>query len=234
MLTLASMNQFVEKRNIVYYLAQFISLIIHPLFLYFFMLLTVMTFLPFLFYNMDTQAQNKMLILNAIYTILFPSVAIFLLYKLELIGSVQMDNSKDRIGPYIASAIFYSWTYINLRNSPLMPEIMTTALLGVLIGLYLGFFINNFDKISVHGMGTGGLLAFTWLLNLEYGSERLFQLNVGGLMYGIYPSALFVFAIISFALVAWARMYLKKHNLRQVLTGNLLGIFGFYMAQVFT
>lgn len=209
--------------------AQSISVLFHPLFFYFLMVLLLTGMAPDLFVEFGREDFVKFLLLNGVYTVLFPALGIFLLYKLNFIKSLEMEDSQERIGPFIVTAIFYSWTFINLRNTPFLPDILLLSLLGVLIGLYLGFFINLFDKISIHAMAVGGMLAFSWLL-MGYELIESPVLSLGFIYVQLHAGFVFISSVLLVGLVCWARLQLKKHSMRQVAAGLMIGFFGFFIA----
>ena len=212
--------------------AQALSIVFHPLFFYFFMVLTLSWMAPDMFIEFERKDYTKFWILNGVYTVIFPGLSIFLLYKLTFIKSLQMDDSQDRIGPFIVSAIFYSWTFINLRNTAFIPDTLLLALLGVLIGLYLGFFINLFDKISIHAMAVGGMLSFCWLL---LGNDLVESpiLSIADIYFRFHAGWVFLVAVSLAGIVCWARLHLKKHSLQQVASGLMMGVFGFFVSAQF-
>ena len=220
------------KKNWPSLAAQIVSLLFHPLFFYFIMVVLLTWMAPELFIEFNQKDFIKFLILNGVYTILFPALGIFLLYKLNFIKSLEMEDPEERIGPFIVTAVFYSWTFINLRNTAFIPDILLLSLLAVLIGLYLGFFINLFDKISIHAMAVGGMFAFSWLL---LGSELIESpvLSLGGLYAQLHSGLVFIFSTLLAGLVCWSRLYLGKHNMQQVASGFMMGIFGFFVAAQF-
>ncbi|HKK87726.1 MAG TPA: hypothetical protein VJ917_02670 [Saprospiraceae bacterium] len=212
--------------------AQTISVIWHPLFFYFFMVLLLTWMAPDLFVEFGREDFVKFLILNGVYTVLFPALGIFLLYKLNFIESLEMEDSQERIGPFIVTAVFYSWTFINLRNTAFLPDIILLSLLGVLISLYLGFFINLFDKISIHAMAVGGMLAFSWLL-LGHDLVESPVLSLGFTYLQFHAGFVFILSVLLVGLVCWARLQLKKHSMQQVAAGLMMGVFGFFVAAQF-
>lgn len=220
------------KKNWQSVAAQALSVLCHPLFFFFLMVLLMTWMAPELFVEFGRQEFTKFLILNGLYTVLFPALAIFLLYKLNFISSLEMEDSSERIGPFIVTAVFYSWTFINLRNTAFIPDLLLLSLLGVLIGLYLGFFINLFDKISIHAMAVGGFLAFSWLL---LGNELVESpvLGLGFIYLQFHGGLVFFLSVVLAGLVCWARLQLNKHSAQQVAAGLMIGIFGFFVAAQF-
>lgn len=214
-------------------LAKAISFLFHPLFMYSYMLLIIAQFNTGFFDQLNPSDKGQLLLLNVIYTTIFPLIAIFMMKALGIIPNIYMEEKKDRIGPFIATAIFYSWTYINVRNSHLLPDIAIITLLAVLIGLYLAFLINLVEKISIHGLGTGGMLAFSIYFLIEKPLAKAGPLLLFDNLYLIHVSALVVVGIFVFAIVAWARLQLNQHQLREVLLGNLVGIVAYVFSAMY-
>lgn len=136
-----------------------------------------------------------------------------------------METNKDRVGPMIASGIFYIWLYVNVRQNPNIPDIFTTFLLGSTIALFIGFFINNFTKISLHSIAVAGLV--TSLVLLKFGFDYYsFLINIPGFgSYIISTDMLIILAILLAGLMGTVRLFLKAHSPDQIYGGYMVGIF---------
>ncbi len=80
---------------------------------------------------------------------------------------------------------------------------ISIASIGILIGVILFAVMNKYMKASIH---TGVASAFA---------------VTSGLLYGITPAIIVFFAI---PLIGWSRVVLRRHTLREVIVGGVLGI----------
>ncbi len=188
-------------------IARIASVLFHPLFMVTYFTLLILWKSPYAFAGMDTRILVGNIVIN---TVFFPLLAITLLYKLEFIPSLKMENHKDRIGPMMAIIVFYVWTYLLIKKSG-TPLFLSTFLLGVLISIFFSFLVNIFQKLSLHMVGTGGLLAGILFLYIFSNIE----LNL-----------ILLLTVILCGVVASARMILGAHTLGQVYIGFVVGVIG--------
>lgn len=175
---------------------------------------------PYEFISFQGTDKHLLFFQVVVSTILLPGIAIIMMYSLGLLSSVELGDSKERIFPFIATAIFYLWLFANLVFNPMIPKIFNIIIFGAVIALFLSMVINLFIKLSIHCLSMGSLLIglimiyFEWL-NL-YSRELIFSEKSMVL--------LIVLIIILSGLVGTARLQLKIHNLQEVYTGYLIGI----------
>lgn len=140
-----------------------------------------------------------------------PAVAIAMMKALGFIQTFEMKDKQERIIPFIATMIFYIWTFLAVKNALALSFAMVIFFLGTVISLMASFFINLFHKLSIHMVGMGGLLTATLMMLTN--SERSVLLFV------------LLFVVLT-GLVASARLYLKAHTPVQLYSGFLVGIVG--------
>jgi membrane-associated phospholipid phosphatase len=178
---------------------------------------------PYLFSIQDAKAQGLVVISVVALSVGFPMLIIFLMKTLGMVKSIQMKDPMERIGPLIGTGIFYLWLYINIYRNPMFPEAFVIFTLGATIGLFLAFFINNFSKISLHGVGMGGLVTAVFLIRFFY-SYNSFILDTGFIgVYHIHVNLLLYLVIIIAGLVGVSRLYLGAHNKADLYGGYLVG-----------
>lgn len=151
---------------------------------------------------------------------------------IDLIDSIEMPNKTDRIGPLIVTSVSYLWLYLNIRTHNAIPISYANFVLGALIAVFLAFFINNFSKISLHGVGIGGLIAASFFLMVRHGSALVdFQI----FNYSVSIDSIFLLAIITVlsGLVLGSRVFLGAHRMIDITGGVLAGIVGQLIANVF-
>jgi membrane-associated phospholipid phosphatase len=200
-------------------LAKFISYIFHPLLFSTYATICIILAIPHLFGNYTPKAQGLWVILVFLLTFIFPVVWLLMMKKLQLVSSLELDDKKERIIPYIATATFYMWTYRMFHPSPsnvqFSNELISIMLLGAAISIFIGFFINIFLKVSLHAIGVGSFFAVT-LIILKYSDYNLTLLIIG--------------SIIVAGVVGSARVALGAHEPKEVFLGYLVGFTGQFIA----
>ncbi len=206
--------------------AQFLSIIAHPLLMLTYMLLLLLLVNPYLFgVNSIGDLESKKLILSVFFTsFLLPAIAIFLMYKLELISSLDMRDKQDRIGPFIVTGIFYLWVFQNVLRNNDMPTAFLIAVLGATMGLFLCFLINLFFKISLHATGIGGFIGIVlitmWLYS--YGTFDMWLPFLGSCSISI--NLVLMLSLLIGGMIGSARLGLGAHSSKELYAGFALGL----------
>ncbi len=197
--------------------AKLISYVFHPLF--------VPLYLGwFLIYEMqlfpEQDSWHKSLLLISIFVIytLLPLVTILLTKALGLVQSVYLKTQKDRIIPYVICEIYYFWGWYVSRNLSYPKELIRFEL-GIFLSACLGMILNNFIKVSMHGLCFGVVSAFM----LIYGLERMDNA-------GFYLTA----ALLISGIVCTARMITNDHDSKEIYTGLMSGMIAEVLAFLFT
>jgi hypothetical protein len=196
-------------------LAQFLSAVFHPL------LMPTWLFALLLFVapaqlNVDTyslQARLSVLVLLSMGTFALPSLLIVYLYRVGSLRDLTMPLRSDRRLPYLLTGIIYTVvTYFFAFQMSLFSETspgVAVLLGGITLSILLVGIINQYWKISAHGVGVGGVLGTLVALLAKSGDGDLF---------------LPVVALICLCgLVGSARLQLNAHTLAQVVAGLGLG-----------
>ena len=200
-----------------------ISFVFHPIFALIYVLLILLLVNPFLFGYRSVWDARDLLMYNFILVVPIPIIAVLLLRALGFAKTIFLHSREERIGPYLITAIVYLSLYVQLSRSQ-TTEVYQAAVLGALITIFTGFFINNFVKISMHAAAASGIVAFTGVLITKF-SEPGFELYLGqSLGYSIPTAVLLATTIIIAGMVGTARCYLKEHTINQVYSGFVLGI----------
>ncbi len=206
--------------------AQAISVLAHPLLVPSYALLLLLGTNPYIFGVHSVGGQVRLLMLVCFSTLIIPAFAVMMMRMLGLIGSLELRDRHDRIGPYILTGMFYLWLVVNFVNNTEIPRLYTSFMLGASISLFVSFFLNAFTKVSTHAVGMGGLLT---LMLLAMGTWRLdfFTLQLGQMspVY-LHVNVLLMGMILLAGLVGTARLYLGAHTPSELWPGYLIGIFG--------
>ena len=181
---------------------------------------------PYLFPYRNGRQFGAMVIIVFVTAVFIPIVSILMMRGTGLIDSLQMKEKTQRIGPLIVTAIAYLWLFLNIRTHDEIPKVFSAFILGAIISLFIAFFINNFSKISLHAVGLGGMLIA--IVNVMMLSERAYAVFDFGNVISISMHNLFLLAllIIIIGAVLSSRLYLKAHQLKDVLGGFLVGMLG--------
>ncbi len=205
------------------FLAKTISIVFHPIFMASYMLLILMWVNPYLFGVHHWSERLDLLVLLAPTSAIIPIICILLMKPLGFVNSFQLKTRQERTIPYVSTAILYLWLFINLLNQKFFPTAYTIFFFGILIALFLSFFINIFSKISAHCVGAGGLIGML-ILTWSYYSYGSVSVNLG--MLGLY-SFDFVYLLLASILLAGtigsARLILNAHEKMDIYGGYIVG-----------
>ena len=204
--------------------ANAISWIFQPLLMLTYMLILLLLVNPYLF-GVNGVNDSRILILQVfITTFLLPGFAIFMMWRLKLIKTVEMRDKQDRTGPFIATGVFYLWTFRSALADSNIPTAFLIAILGATLGLFACFFVNIFFKISLHATGVGGFLVMVlitmWLYS--YGSFTVNLPIVGSSEISI--NLVLMLSLLITGLVGTARLILHAHSPKEIYTGFAMGL----------
>ncbi len=213
-------------------ISKLVSLLFHPLFIITYVTLFYLAVDPYSFgvHSLDSQVPFVLMIFFT--TVVIPIIAVLMMKFLGLVQSFELSDSKERIGPYIITGIFYIWLSVNLINNVEMPKLYVVFILGSAIGLFMAFFINNFIKISAHGVGMGGALGF-FLLLLRSPVDQVWLTLSPQSAIGIPIIYWFLLAVLLTGIVGTARLLLKAHEPKEVFQGILVGLSAVFFALAF-
>lgn len=208
--------------------AYIFSIIFHPLLILSYMLVILQFLNPYEFASIQNDVLLMMVFLT---TCVLPVIAVALMKQLDMVSSFMLDKRQDRIGPFIISAILYLSLYLHLIRSGSFPHYLEICTFGVLLALFLAFFINNFVKVSLHAVGMGGLLAFGIFAveSFSYASVVRGDVPLVGSI-EMNPVLLLYIIIVAAGLVCTSRLILKSHVPRDIYGGFIIGFFSEFLA----
>ncbi len=172
-------------------------------------------------YSIDMDKKNAFTTIFVIFiaTSLIPLFITIMLKKIKVITSLQMPNREERKIPFLITCFCYFIAYYYLRYH-LELNLNGLIFYFVFFGMFatiLGFFITLTWKISIHMIGIGGIVGILTLLS-KTNHEVL-----------LYPLITTIFCA---GLIAFSRLQLRAHNLKQIIAGFFLG-FGCEMMGLF-
>lgn len=155
------------------------------------------------------------------------------MYGIGLIKSLSLEERTERIGPLIVAIVAYLWLFLNIRSHNAIPGLFSAFVLGALISLIIAFFINNFQKISLHAVGMGGFMIA--LFNILITNGRAYtSIDISDTYTLTIHSIVFMVSLlILLGAVLSSRLYLRAHNLQDVFGGVMVGVVGQLLALIF-
>ncbi len=203
-----------------------VSYLFHPLFVILYMLGFLVVLNPFLFPYREPKQLGLIFLIVFFTATLIPLISVLLMKAVGIIDSMEMTNKSDRIGPLIVVIICYLWLYLNIRTNNMIPQPFSIFTFGALISVCVAFFLNNFNKISLHAVAAGGLLCAVFLVCFLNNKEYIFFIGGEDLVFKVHILVPLCLSLVITGLVMSSRLYLKAHNYLDVWGGLLVGIVG--------
>lgn len=197
--------------------ALFFSYIFHPLMLPTYTFILLIRFNPFQFAGMPPGEIGKLVIMVFINTFIFPVITTLLMKQLKFIESIHLENQKERLLPYIATMVFFIWSFMVFKKMQ-VPQVLALSLLGATISVFASFFLNIFFKISMHTVGMGCFIAMTLLATFM--SNYNLQIPL-------------IFVILIAGIVGTSRMSLQAHRPFEIYGGYVVGFICQFVAYKF-
>ena len=207
------------------FFAQLVSIIFHPLIMLTYMLILLLLVNPYLFGVAKIGDASKLIIGVFVSTFFLPAFAILLMRGLGFIKSFEMRDKQERIGPFIATAIFYLWIFQNVVKSSSFPTAFSVCVLGATIALFVDFLINLFYKVSLHATGVGGLVGMVIVTMWMFSYGTFNWTTPSGDIFQISMNLLLATALFIAGLVGTCRLILAAHEPKELLIGYLVGFF---------
>jgi len=161
---------------------------------------TYLSYLPF-------EMKKWMLVIVFLCTYIVPLAFIpFFLYQ-RVIMNIQLGSRRDRYVPLAVSFVLYIFCYYLIRRISI-PHLYHSFILSSLLSILATMLITIKYKISIHMVGSGGLVALIGFLAFYLKVDLQFYLGVSVVLAG---------------LAGTARLILKAHTPGEVYTGFITG-----------
>lgn len=213
-----------------HHFATLFSWILHPVLIPIYSLGIVLYSYPYHYQYIPSNTWNITLITLFLMTILFPALIILIMKKLQIVNDYDISEQKQRIFPYLIYVFFYLLSFLTFKPKEIASVVfmedplIATILLGATLSLMIGFFLNNFIKVSMHTNGCANLFAFACLLS-HFTQKNLF--------------ILILISLVLVGLVGSSRIFLRMHTPREVYYGFFCGLVGqslsflFYFSEMY-
>jgi hypothetical protein len=188
--------------------AKIISYLFHPLFIPTYLFLFLVYRFPYEFAGITPWKLEMKLFSVFWFTAFFPAFAVFLLWQLKFSSSIFLRTQKERVIPFIITMFFYWWMYYLSRTFTDQPPVLKFFYFGIFIATSAGLVINNFIKISLHGMAMGGALTAIILFAFFYQTPLTTAISVAILLTGV---------------VCTSRLLISDHTYAEIYWGLLTG-----------
>lgn len=196
-------------------IAKVISYIFHPLIMPTIGIVLILNTNTYIAYVTSDPTKWFTTLIVFMSTFMLPALmAAYLLYA-GLISNLHMPSAKERILPFLLTAIIYCFTYYIIKELPArfsefsLPLVIYSIMFGATFSVIMALIINFTWKISVHMIGVGGLVGTLLGVSLKYSVD--FKM-------------LICTSIIIAGLIGFSRLKLKAHGLAQIYAGFFVGI----------
>lgn len=190
-------------------IAQFLSYIFHPVFIPLYITWFLLYVHPGYSNGFSSTERIRTILTVAQNVVFYPLFCVLLLKGVGFIDSIYLRTRKDRIIPYIASGIFYFWTFTVLKEQELYPRIFPSFMLGVFLASSAALIANIYYKVSMHAIGLGGMLG---LFIIVLWSNTMLM---------TWPLAA---ALLITGLVCSARLLISDHDSKDIYSGLVIGL----------
>lgn len=192
-------------------LAQFISVITHPLLLATYLFSLFAWLYPPALFPVTDRSFRGVIMLIFICTFLLPVINVYFFKVFGTISSMSMPLRRERIAPFLMIALLYGViTYLLHAKLGLSFQDPFVKFLLIVDALVLAsFIITLWMKASIHSLATGGLMVMLAMLNSMTENGVLFYPLLG--------------SILLTGLVMTARLYLQVHTVKEVAVGFSIG-----------
>lgn len=195
--------------------ANVLSYIFHPIFLPFYVVWFIAFVHPSYFSGFSHVERLKAVFITFQNAVFYPLICVLLLKAVGFIDSVFLRTQKDRIIPYIASGIFFFWTFTVFKEQAVFPRILPSFILGVFLASSGALLANIYFKISMHAVGVGGLLGIFIIITNSNSMLMTWPLSIVLLITG---------------LVCSARLLISDHTQKDIYSGLAVGLITQFIA----
>jgi hypothetical protein len=196
-------------------LGKIFSYVFHPLFIPAYVIAYLIYMHPYAFSSLQEKQKGMKMISFSVITVFFPALTVFLLWRLKFADSIFLRTQKERIIPYVATITYFFWAWYVSKNQLENPPALVFFCLGLFICASVALMANNYFKISMHGLGVGGGMAFFILLAWVTIEPMGLPVSIATAIAGI---------------VCTSRLLISDHHPAEVYWGLIVGVLSQYIA----
>jgi hypothetical protein len=190
-------------------IAHVLSYIFHPVFIPLYVTWFLLYVHPGYTNGFSSVKRLRTLLTVTQNAVFYPLFCVLLLKGVGFIDSIYLRTRKDRIIPYIASGIFYFWTFTVLKEQEVYPRIFPSFMLGVFLASSAALIANIYYKISMHAIGLGGMLGLFIIVAWSNSMLMTWPLSAALLITGAVCSA---------------RLLISDHTNKDIYSGLAIGL----------
>jgi len=190
-------------------LAQFLSVVLHPVLMPTYALVMVFKLNNYIAYTTTPTAKIALFAVVIFNTLIMPVVISYLLITKGYIRSFEMQVRQERMIPYISNFVLMLVAYYMISRSS-FPKIFNPLLLGAAASVAIAILVNLKWKISIHMIGIGGIVGALCGMSAFLFVDLRIPILVSVLVAG---------------LLGTARLSLEAHHPLQVYAGFFVGFF---------
>ena len=187
--------------------AKLISAVFHPF--------LMPLFTMFLLRHFDVFLSNRTDVFIYLTFIIFiitfaTGISILLMRKRGLISDLDIRNRSERFTPFLIVLGYYVIAYIlTLDHTDIyIPVLYRSLMLGLVVSILTGLLATIRFKLSMHLLAIGGVLASVIYVGIINESSDINWISS---------------IVIASGLLAWSRLELKAHTLKEVYVGFSVG-----------
>ena len=177
-----------DKKSVADILLTVISWVLHPVLLIIWVAAYLLFLDPHVFLGLDVSQKNLVLLRVIATSVFLPLMTVLLLKGLGFIDSIRLTTQKERIIPYVACITFFFWSYYVSKKLG-DPFELRAFLLALFLTASVALLLNNYFKISMHGLGLGGANALLVCMLFAGNMQDGFVLAVTFLLTGLAATA---------------------------------------------
>lgn len=196
-------------------IASLLSYIFHPVFIPLYAVWFIAFVHPSYLSGFSNGLRMRTMFIVFQNAVFYPLFCVLLLKGVGFISSIFLRTQKDRIIPYIASGIFFFWTFTVLKEEVYFPTILPSFMLGVFLASSGALIANIYFKISMHAIGVGGLVG---LFIVIAGTNTMLM---------TWPLSA---ALLIAGLVCSARLLITDHTPKDIYSGLGIGLLSQFIA----
>ncbi len=187
--------------------AQFLSVVLHPVLMPTYALLFMFQNSTFFSYSIPYPAKLALFLIIILNTLVFPVMVSYVLLKKGVIRSFEMEKREERLIPY-ASNMLLMMIAAYLIHKLRLPQVFFQLILGAIASVAIAIIINMKWKVSIHMVGAGAMVG------------TLFGLSTFLLVDLRFP---IIFSLFAAGLLGSARISLGAHSAWQIYAGFVIG-----------